>query len=109
MTAAHPSGAEQVQADAWVALRQRFRQAEASPDSDTLPTVLAQIDSWPARRQRATAGPSAATVGYLKRRAKRLLRVLALTDADLYAVVAHRMLVSSCAGSAALDLSRQWL
>jgi len=49
------------------------------------------------------------TLGYLKRRARRLLRHLADTDPAAYAVLAFQTLRQSGRGSESLDLARQWV
>jgi hypothetical protein len=63
----------------------------------------------PAKPVRLGTLPSAETMGYMKRRARRFMRTLAERDSDLYAQMAYRVLTESGKGRSSLDLANQWV
>lgn len=74
------------------------------------PRTVRIVDvSDPARPVLLGTPASRRTLGYLKRRARRLLRHLADTDPAAYAVLAFETLRQSGRGQESLDLARQWV
>lgn len=120
----------------WAAFKRAFKQAEATLDEVRLARLLPLIDGlhlidapW---RGRPAAGPAAghatepdaapdrgatwpwqpggdATAGYLKRRARRLLRRLAADAPAAYVPLAAAVLTGVPDGPGRLDLHRRWL
>ena len=64
--------------------------------------------SNPAKPARIGNPPSSGTLGYMKRRARRVLRTLAAKDADTYARLAYETLVAEVSGNT-MDPFRQWV
>ena len=64
----------------------------------------------PAKPARIGMPPSGATLGYMKRRVRRTLRVFAKTNPDAYVQLAAATLASARAGEdSAFDAARQWV
>jgi hypothetical protein len=65
--------------------------------------------SDPARPILLGRSPDAATLGYMKRRARRLLRTLAIQAPDSYVDLATRVLTLAGQGKSELDTPQQWI
>lgn len=64
--------------------------------------------SNPAKPARIGNPPSSGTLGYMKRRVRRVLRTLAAKDADAYAQLAYETLAAEIGGDP-MDPARQWV
>lgn len=76
----------------WVDFRRLFKLAETTTDPRLISEFLIRIDSEPLPR---TGTPSAATIGYFKRRGRRFLRRLATTNSVAYAELGLQILSHS--------------
>ncbi len=63
--------------------------------------------STPTKPARVGSPPSSGTLGYMKRRVRRVLRTLAIKDADAYAALAYETLAAAEGTDA--DMARQWV
>lgn len=73
----------------WPEFRRLYKLAERSAEPAVVAEFLLRIDAEPLTRSEA---PSAATIGYFKRRGRRFLRRLARRDAGVYSTIALSLL-----------------
>jgi hypothetical protein len=73
----------------WPDFRRLYKLAEGSAEPAVCTEFLLRIDAEPLTRSEA---PSAATIGYFKRRGRRFLRRLARRDADVYSTISISLL-----------------
>jgi hypothetical protein len=94
----------------WQRLKGLYKLAESAEEPELLGVLVGRLDAAPMEGPAADERPpGAATLGYMKRRARRCLRRLGQRDPGRYVEVAFHALRTACAGRAALDLRCQWV
>jgi hypothetical protein len=91
--------------DHWKVLKTIYKAYEATPDADITAAILIRLDEAPVQGLQVTY-PTARTVGYMKRRARRFLK--SLPDPALYFEIASRVLLAG-KGKGEVDFTHQWI
>ncbi len=91
--------------DHWKVLKTIYKGYEATPDADITAAIIIRLDEAPLQGLQVTY-PTAKTLGYMKRRARRFLKFL--PDPDLYFEIASRVLLAG-KGKRDVDFAHQWI
>jgi hypothetical protein len=91
--------------DHWKVLKTIYKGYEATPDADITAAIIIRLDEAPVQGLQVTY-PTARTVGYMKRRARRFLK--SLPDPALYFEIASRVLLAG-KGKREVDFRHQWI
>ncbi|MBD0258809.1 MAG: hypothetical protein ICV83_24080, partial [Cytophagales bacterium] len=91
--------------DHWKVLKTIYKGYEATPDADITAAIIIRLDEAPVQGLQVTY-PTAKTVGYMKRRARRFLK--SLPDPALYFEIASRVLLAA-KGKQEIDFTHQWI